>query len=158
MKNQGSPSFNGLLSIKALWCNPQQAADVPIERTFSNESTIEKDGDITKERAPPPSPTSVTQCDIFRPLREALFCDEMEDMLTLRKARPVCCVSLLDLDEDEDEEEEDPEAPVPLTRQDALFATLDLLERDEEETVAGSVSRGVTSGKHQHATKRFNRR
>ena len=130
MKNQRSSPLNGLLAIKTMFAQSQGPADVPIERTFSNESTIEKDRDIIKY--PPRSPTSVTQCDIFRPLREAFFSFEMEEMLTLKRATPVCCGSLLDVDDD-DKEEEKGVATVPLVRQDALEATLESLERDEAE-------------------------
>ena len=136
MKNQaGRPSVNnGLLSIRSLWSRPQQSSssDVPnIERTFSNESTIETNPSVIKR--PPPSPTSVSHCDIFRPLRETLFSEEVENMLTLKRARPVCCGgSLLDIDE-EDEDEDEETTHVPLTRQDALLATLEMLERDEDD-------------------------
>lgn len=139
MKNQaGRPSFNnGLLSIKSLWSRPPQptASDVPpIGRTFSNESTIETNPSSDVIKRPPPSPTSVTQCDIFRPLRESFFGEEMENMLTLKRARPVCCGgSLLDIDEEEDDEDDEEATPVPLTRQEALLVTLDMLERDEDD-------------------------
>lgn len=137
MKNQsGRPSLNGLLSITSLWNHePRQPAvtDVPpIDRTFSNDSTFETNPNVITGKRPPPAPTSVTQCDIFRPLREAFFSEDVEDMLTLRRARPVaCCGSLLDIEE---EEEQDLEAnPVPLTRQDALMATLEMLDRDKDD-------------------------
>ena len=78
------------------------------------------------------------QCDIFRPLRESFFPEEVENMLTLKRARPVtrpvCCGSLLDVEEDEDENgDNDESCPVPLKRQDALLTNLEMLERDEDD-------------------------
>lgn len=159
MKNQrgsGSSSCHGLLSIKSLW-NKEPQQDISIERTFSNESTIEKDHVIKRpKRQPQASPTSVAHCDIFRPLRETFFSDEKEEQLTLKRARPICCASLLDVDDDEDEDKEPP--VVPLTRQDALMTTLEMLERADDETVDSRVPRVMGLGDDQAVTKHHNKR
>lgn len=138
MKNHqaGRSSFDGLLGIKSLWNKSQHTTDVsPIERTFSNESTIEVNPAVVKH--PPPSPTSVMQCDIFRPLRESFFPEEMENMLTLKRARPVtlpvCCGSLLDIEDEDEDEEDGGSSPVPLKRQDALLTSVEMLERAEDD-------------------------
>lgn len=164
MKNQRGSSSHGLLSIKSLWNTPQNTGDASIERTFSNDSTIEKDRDVIKHQvrkahsAAPPSPTSVSHCDIFRPLRETFFSDEMENMLTLRRARPLCCGSLMDLDEDDDEDEDEKRedeavSPLPLTRQDALMTTLEMIERSEESTVDSGIPQVVGLEEHESLVK-----
>jgi hypothetical protein len=96
-------------------------------RTFSNDSTIEKDVlSYEKRRETPQLLKSVVQCDIFRPLRDVFFSEVVEDMISLRRANPVCCSVINTLSDDEDDEEEHKsmglEVPYyPLVRQDALI-------------------------------------
>lgn len=102
-------SCSGMLSITSIFNKPRpQAADVSLERTFSNDSTIEKDvvNNSKKRRVTPHSLKSVVQCDIFRPLRETFFSKEEEDMISLRRANPVCCSMIDTLSDDEDDEDE----------------------------------------------------
>jgi hypothetical protein len=131
-KNSGT-SCSGMLSIRSIFNRPRhQTSDVSLERTFSNDSTIDKDTlAYHKLRPTPRSPKSAIYggCDIFRPIRETFFSKEVEDMISLRRANPVCCSMIDSLSDDEDDEEEEHksmglEIPYfPLVRQDAVITS-----------------------------------
>ena len=107
VKNHWSPC-SGMLSVTSIFDKSiPQAADVSLERTPSNDSTIEKNvvNNNQKRRVMPHSLNSVVLCDIFRPLREAFFSEEEEDMISIRRANPVCCSMVDTLSDDEDEGE-----------------------------------------------------
>lgn len=64
----------------------------------------------------------------------------------------------MDLDEDDDEDEDEKRedeavSPLPLTRQDALMTTLEMIERSEESTVDSGIPQVVGLEEHESLVK-----
>ena len=99
--------------MESVKIKPNREKGMSRERAYSQGSTVSKESSSSGIRKSEPSSKRqpvpmMLHCDIFRPLRDHFFSDEQESMLTIRKARPVCCSvfdSLIDEDEDMLDEE-----------------------------------------------------